>query len=139
MEKCDICNSKDNLETHHIEFQKNCDKHGFILKEKKNHIHKHHESNLVILCDKCHDKIHNNLIIIDGYQETVKGNILKYSFVKQNRKRKNKFNTEIVNFILTYKNMPNYSQQKVKIITEEKYNKKISKSTISKIWKGKYI
>ena len=139
MEKCDICNSKKNLETHHIEFQKNCDKHGFILKEKKNHIHKNHESNLVILCDKCHDKIHNNLIIIDGYQETAKGNILKYSFVKQNKKKKNKFNNEIVNVILLYKNMPHHSQQKVKIIIEEKFNKKISTSTISKIWRGKYI
>lgn len=138
MDKCDICESKENLETHHIEFQKNCDKHGFILKENKNHIHKNHESNLVILCQKCHDNIHNNLIIIDGYQETAKGNILKYSIVKTKKKKNNKFSKDIINYVISHKDTPNFSQRKVKSLTEKKFNKKISISTISKIWKGNY-
>jgi len=140
MDKCDICESSKKLETHHIEFQKNCDKHGFILKEKKSHIHKNHESNLVVLCEDCHDKIHNNLIVIDGYQETAKGNILQYSFIEKSKKKKNsKYSKDLVSFVLSKKNDLNLSQRKMKSIFEKEYKKKISISTISKIWNGKYI
>jgi len=76
MDKCMICNQKKKLETHHIEFQKNCDINGFINNPKLNHIHKNHESNLIVLCSKCHDNIHNNSLIIHGYNESIKGKIL---------------------------------------------------------------
>ena len=140
MDKCDICDCKKNLETHHIEFQKDCDKQGFIIKNEKSHIHKDHVSNLVVLCSNCHDKIHNNLIIIDGYEETIKGNILRYSVVnKKDKKNNNKFESEIIEFILENKDKPNITRQKMKILTERKFKKTISTSTISKIWKGSYI
>jgi len=61
---------KKNLETHHIEYQINTDINGFIKTEGKNHIHKNHKSNLIVLCEKCHDKIHNNKLNIKGYIET---------------------------------------------------------------------
>ena len=73
VEKCEICECKVNLETHHIEFQKNTDKNGFILNKDKSHIHKNHLSNLIILCNKCHDMVHNNLIKIEGYKKGIKG------------------------------------------------------------------
>jgi DNA mismatch repair protein MutS len=81
MTKCQVCNKipKDGeipLETHHIEFQKNCDKNGFIL--KKQHKHKNHTTNLVVLCHECHDKIDNNKLIIYGYDNTAHGHILLY-------------------------------------------------------------
>ena len=140
LDNCDICQSKNNLETHHIEYQKNCDNHGFILNPNKTHIHKNHESNLVILCNECHDKIHNNLIVIDGYQETAKGNILKYSIIEQQNKIKNnKYNKNIIDFIFTQKNLKNITKKKVKLLIENKFNQKISTSTISKIWNEKYI
>jgi len=76
IQKCSVCGSipKDNeipLETHHINFQRNCNSMGFI--NGKNYIHKNHKSNLVILCYKCHDKIDNGLIEIDGYVDTNEG------------------------------------------------------------------
>ena len=93
-----------------------------------------------MLCSQCHDKIHNNLIIIDGYEETIKGNILKYSMDdKNNKKKNNKFKSEIIGYILENKDMPNITQKKMKVLTERKFKKKISTSTISKIWKGSYI
>lgn len=66
MTKCQICGYapiKDTdipLETHHIEFQKNCDENGFI--DKLPHIHKNHIENLAVLCRSCHDKIDNEQI-----------------------------------------------------------------------------
>ena len=153
VDKCDICNSNNKLETHHIEFQKNTDNYGFILKKNNNHIHKNHTSNLVILCDDCHNKIHNNLIIIEGYEETIKGNILKFKYIKNKIIKNLKYDNNDIKFIniynparvsvplgddSTYKTQTNYTQVKVKKIFEDKFNKKISTSTISKIWKNTY-
>ena len=35
MTNCNLCNSRENLETHHINFQKDTDKNGFIKKDGK--------------------------------------------------------------------------------------------------------
>ena len=70
MNECEICKKKKNLETHNIEYQINTDINGFIKTKGKDHIHKNHKSNLIVLCEKCHDKIHNNKLNIKGYIET---------------------------------------------------------------------
>lgn len=82
-DKCQICGHKPNntqvpLETHHIVFQKDSDKYGF-LKEKQ-HLHKNHISNLCILCNICHDLVDKNLLIITGYENTSQGSYLIYSW-----------------------------------------------------------
>jgi DNA mismatch repair protein MutS len=83
MTKCQICNKEPKknevpLETHHITFQKDCDKNG-KLNDKK-YIHKNNKSNLVVLCQKCHDKVDNGKLIISGYQETSQNKALVYNF-----------------------------------------------------------
>ena len=70
---CYLCSSKKNLETHHINFQKNTDNNGFVTTNSKKHIHKNDLSNLIVLCESCHDKIHNNELEIKGYIETSNG------------------------------------------------------------------
>lgn len=77
--ECNVCHTKDNvsltnLETHHINFQKDCDEHD-VVKSKK-HIKKNDKGNLVILCQSCHDKIHHGNLKITGYVKTSKGNQL---------------------------------------------------------------
>ena len=75
--ECHICKTVDKtyhispLETHHINFQQNCDSDDFV-KDKK-HIKKNQESNLIILCNKCHDKLHAGKIQIDGWVMSSKG------------------------------------------------------------------
>lgn len=136
--KCDICESTNNLETHHIEFQVNSDNYGFIINNEKSHVHKDHTSNLVILCEKCHDKIHNNLIVIEGYEETIKGNILKFKYINKSNKEKNlKYTDEDIDYINSFKKLK-HSQQNVSKMFEQKKGKKISKTTISKIWNNLY-
>jgi len=81
VQKCQICNkipleNEIPLETHHINFQKDCDNNGLI--NNKKYIHKNHMSNLTILCHKCHDKIDTGLLKIDGYKETSNGQELNY-------------------------------------------------------------
>jgi len=67
LEKCSICNSKENLETHHIIFQKD-----FIdgKNKKKFHLVKNNKSNLVVLCQKCHDEVDRKNIKIKGWKDS---------------------------------------------------------------------
>ena len=80
VDHCEICNKKNNLHTHHIKFQCSADKEGYI-----DAYHKNRESNLVILCENCHQKVHNYVnnekIIIDGYIKTNEGKQLEYKFI----------------------------------------------------------
>lgn len=74
--ECNICHTKDNvkltnLETHHINFQRNCDENN-VVKDKK-HIKKNDKSNLIVLCQECHDKIHSNELKLNGYIKTSNG------------------------------------------------------------------
>jgi DNA mismatch repair protein MutS len=78
--ECKICkNTTKQLDTHHINFQKDCSENFIIGKE---HIHKNTKCNLVVLCKDCHNKVHSNTIIIDGYKDTSKGVVLKYKIKK---------------------------------------------------------
>lgn len=67
--------------THHIKFQMTSDSSGFIQ-----HIQKNHKSNLLPICNQCHQKIHNTqpgetCYIINGYQMTSNGPQLDYQIV----------------------------------------------------------
>jgi DNA mismatch repair protein MutS len=79
--KCALCSykpieSKDKpVCRHHINFQSEC-VDGKI--KSKKHIKKNALSNLVPLCDGCHDLVHDNKIKIKGYIDTSIGPILFY-------------------------------------------------------------
>lgn len=74
--ECQLCLKKDsvgfisNLQTHHINFQKDC-QDGFV-KDKK-FIRKNDRANLIVLCTECHEKIHHNGLDIKGTVQTSKG------------------------------------------------------------------
>lgn len=84
VDTCQICGRnpkisgeyKECFDTHHIKFQRNCDKKGFII--EKPHIHKNHKCNLIILCKKCHQAVHDDKIIIEGYLQTLGEKIVNY-------------------------------------------------------------
>ena len=75
MEKCQICNSTNNLETHHIHSQALA-KDNYI----NEFVHKNHKSNLVVLCGKHHHDVHSGGLVINGWKHTTDGVILDYSF-----------------------------------------------------------
>jgi DNA mismatch repair protein MutS len=70
VDACSICGDKTSLETHHIQHQKDCQT-GFS--KNKPHIKKNQISNLAILCESCHDKIHAGKLAVDKYVVTSKG------------------------------------------------------------------
>ena len=79
MDRCEMCGrstnnrsslTKTSLETHHINHQKDCED-GFV--KSKPHIKKNQIFNLAVLCEQCHDKIHEENIEIEGIKMTSNG------------------------------------------------------------------
>lgn len=76
MNECYVCGQKgkqlfiSNLETHHMNYQKDCE-NGFV--KGKKHLKKNCEANLIVLCTECHDKIHAGKLILDKYVMTTEG------------------------------------------------------------------
>ena len=54
VDMCSICKINNAQEVHHVQEQHTADKNGFI-----GSIHKNHASNLLPLCEGCHNNIHN--------------------------------------------------------------------------------
>lgn len=131
MDKCSICESTKDLETHHIEFQKD-------FKDKVNienpHIKKDEMYNLVVLCRECHDNVDNGKIKIKGYIDTSNGRELDYKVRRKSHKKK-KYSLEEIELINSVKNMTAHNAKK-KLNTE--YNMKISSKTIENIWNNNY-
>lgn len=74
MNSCYYCKKKKNLEVHHINWQKDCDKYKVV---DKPHIKKNTKNNLIVLCMECHDKVDRGEIIIKGWVDTIKGRKLR--------------------------------------------------------------
>jgi len=73
--KCEKCGKTEEegakfLETHHINFQSNC-KDGFSI--DKPHLKMNSVANLTVICEKCHDALHNKEIKIEKKTSTSKG------------------------------------------------------------------
>jgi DNA mismatch repair protein MutS len=76
VDSCYLCGSSKNLESHHINFQKDfTDKMGQLSHKNKDkkHIIKNSESNIIVLCSKCHDDLHHNKISINTVIQTTDG------------------------------------------------------------------
>lgn len=80
VDHCKICNNPENLHVHHINFQSNADSDGYF--EGKSY-HKNTNHNLVVLCESCHHKLHQNQIQINGWKLTNQGRQLDYHYVEK--------------------------------------------------------
>jgi DNA mismatch repair protein MutS len=95
---CGICNGKAS-EVHHIKEQALADIDGRIGNIHKNDLH-----NLLNICSKCHDMIHQDKIKVNGYIQTSEGIELDVVYVYDiinDLKQKNKSMTYILDFIKT--------------------------------------
>lgn len=138
LDECLICSKREDLEMHHIEWQKDCDNNGFII--SKPHVNKNHSSNLMPVCSSCHDDIDRGAILVKGYEQTSNGPILNWEYVKkENIKSKKKYDNQEVNIVLNLKEINRMTQKKAKNILMKKYGIKISTNTISKIWNANYV
>lgn len=72
IDTCSLCESSKNLESHHINFQRDFKKSQHLDKNKK-HILKNSQSNIIILCSNCHDDLHKQKFSISTVVQTTNG------------------------------------------------------------------
>ncbi len=131
---CQICQSKSKLETHHIIWQKDFDENQ--INKSKFHLQKNDPSNLVILCQECHDKVDREEIIINGWIETSAGRKFDYEIIKTESKKvtKSKYSEEMINFIKSLKKKVKSDEKIAKLKVKEKFDKNITTKSIVNIW-----
>ena len=86
VDACQICNQQNttkeyigHLDTHHINFQCNCNENGFVI--GKSYLPMNSKSNLIVLCKTCHHDVHHGKLEIYGYKETSNGRIVDYKLL----------------------------------------------------------
>ena len=128
---CEICKCKGKLESHHIVWQKDFDSNN--INKHKLSLQKNDPSNIVILCQTCHDNVDRDEIKINGWVDTSNGRKFDYE-VNNIVVKKKKYTDELVNFINELKNIVNSDQKMAIIKIKEKFDIKVSSKSILKIW-----
>jgi DNA mismatch repair protein MutS len=128
IDHCEICKSCDKLEVHHIIEQQTFDNNKIC--KNKLHIHKNDQSNLVVLCMKCHDNVDKNLKII-GWEQTTDGRQLNYT-INDNISITSKYSDEIINYVKKIQNKVN-DEKITKMKIQDKFDIKMSIKTIKNI------
>ena len=131
LEECKICNTTSNLETHHIVWQK--DFNNKNINENKLYLQKNNESNLVVLCSSCHDKIDNGLITIKEWADTINGKQLIYT-LNNNKVTMSKYSDDIINYIHDIKSIVHGEPKLARLYIKDKYNLLITIKKIKNIW-----
>ena len=132
MHNCQICGEKA-VDTHHIKEQQFFDENKML-----EHLQKDNLSNLVPLCEKCHNSVHHGKLLIKGYKETSEGKELDFIEQEITLKSKKKYNEEQIKVIMRFKDIPNISMARACRLLEKNENIKISSQTLKKVWNNLY-
>ena len=136
---CSICKEKAE-DVHHIKFQCTADENKII----ESHIVKDCKSNLVPLCKKCHNDVHNGDLNINEWIQTSNGIKLDYKYITKDefvekKTRNRKLSEDQIEIIVNLKNeSPKITAGQALIYLEKTHSIKISKTTYSKVIKGTY-
>lgn len=126
--ECEICKTKEKLETHHIVFQK--DFNNNMINQDKIHYQKDYNYNLVTLCSKCHDDVDRNKIVIQGWSDILNKRELIYNINDIIIKNKKQYSQDIIDYIKLNKNI---NVQLLQINIRDKFKKQITQKYINEI------
>ena len=146
---CQVCQIQTKLETHHIIWQKDFDQNQ--INKSKFHLQKNDSSNLVVLCQECHDKVDREEIIINGWVETSAGRKFDYQIINittndittndittnditTKKVTKTKYSEELIEFIKSLKKKVKSDEKIAKLKIKEKFDKNITTKSIVNIW-----
>jgi DNA mismatch repair protein MutS len=124
LDRCQICNNKAD-EIHHIQQQKDADENGFI-----GSYHKNSKFNLVCLCEKCHDQVHDGMLEIYGYRQTSDGIELDFT-LKEAEKGFNSIEDDIKDL---FNQTPIPKKKDIITLLMQKHN--VSKYKVEKVIKN---
>ena len=140
---CSICQQKAE-DVHHIKFQCTANDNNII----ETHIVKDTKSNLVPLCKKCHNEVHNGSLEISGYIQTSDGIKLDYKYLTKevltiNKSKSKKLSEDQIEIIKEFNELNKSKTIKIKqrealIYLEKTHDIKMSISTYTKVIKGNY-
>jgi DNA mismatch repair protein MutS len=124
---CKVCGAAAK-EVHHIKEQNTADTNGMIK-----HIHKNRKSNLVPLCEECHNSVHHGKLVIRGFLDTSKGPKLDFEYLEEEpNKKKSKYTDEQIVLI---KNIRFVEPIRSRAVLElKKKGVEISSVTLKKYW-----
>lgn len=129
IDSCGVCGARKSIagyfETHHINFQRDCDENGFV--KNKPHVMKNQKSNLVALCEECHQKVHDGKLEINGYKQTSSGKQLDTKLLTASEDSND-------NSKETNKNIVNETNPEDDIITVTSDKKELAKQIRQKKW-----
>jgi DNA mismatch repair protein MutS len=145
LDQCSVCQYQPQketdipLETHHINMQ--CaavdNYHGIY---HQNELH-----NLVSLCKSCHQNVHQDKLIIKGYQELEHGPELDYQWnlnsekVVESKKKRKKYDSETLKLIQDYYQEHSYkTKSDILHYLKTEYQLKLSSNTLNKIISDSY-
>jgi hypothetical protein len=127
---CEICKSVNMLETHHIVHQKTADSNNFVVLNSGIKVNKNIKSNLVVLCNLCHDLTHSGSLCITGWENDVYGTTLKIENFKVIIKNI-KFTDEQYSLIMSLKGK--YSKKKI-ILLLRSHGISVSIATLNRMY-----
>ena len=138
--ECKICGNPAS-DVHHIKFQCQANQNNII----DNYLQKDSVSNLVQLCEKCHDQVHNGNLNIYGYQQTSNGIELNHEILDKNSEKyqekhgkRKKLSEEQIEIIKELAKNHKLTQQQACLYLKKNHNIEISKGTLSKVVRNKY-
>jgi DNA mismatch repair protein MutS len=135
---CLVCNA-DAEDVHHIKFQSCANENkiidAFLTKDAK--------SNLVPLCKKCHNEVHNGNLEIHGYKQTSSGIKLDFNYLEKEqydvkKLKKKKYDNQQISTIRNVYSSNKSSKKEMCLFLEKNHNIKISVSTFNKIINNEY-
>ena len=136
-EKCGLQITKE-LEVHHIK-ERNSAVNGIL----EDGTHMNNIRNLIVVCQKCHDSIHNNCIeigsVIQTSEGSVRSNVVSSCSSESKRNKKAKWSDEDLEII--YSVIEKFKKSSLKAIRaylESKYQITVSEGVLSKMRKGEY-
>lgn len=138
--ECKIC-GKPASDVHHIKFQCQANENNII----DNYLQKDSLSNLVQLCEKCHDQVHNGNLNIYGYQQTSQGVELNHELLDKNSEKyqekhakRKKLSDEQIEIIKELVSNHKLTQEQACLYLKKNHDIDISKGTLSKVIRNKY-
>jgi len=70
---CEICKKEMGKEVHHLQHQQLANDKGIIATNENTPFHKNHTANLVCVCEKCHDLLHEEKGVTHKKVKTIRG------------------------------------------------------------------
>jgi hypothetical protein len=131
---CELCKKEiSNLEVHHIQHRASAT--NGLLQDGSS---MNHESNLMVICQTCHDEIHAGTIVVGNLQQTSSGPERVVQHVETPKKKGKWTEEEWETITSTLKKYSSLSLKSIRWMLSSKHEIEISEAVLGKARKGTF-